>query len=92
MVSHLGGVGVGAARWPLPIRLPAHRVRVSCGGGRCALGTRGRRYPRGREAVALMQLCGCRWMLMIRCRTTLGAPSLFLLRLFTIQTTIYCPD
>ena len=29
MVSHLGGVGVGAPHWPLPIRLPAHRVRAS---------------------------------------------------------------
>lgn len=87
MVSHLGGVGVGAARWPLPIRLPAHRVRASRGGGGA---------PWAPEAGAALgagkPVCGCRWVLMIRCRTTLGAPSLFLLRLFTIQTTIYRPD
>lgn len=87
MVSHLGGVGVGAARWPLPIRLPAHRVRASRGGGGA---------PWAPEAGAALgagkPVCGCRWVLMIRCHTTLGAPSLFLLRLFTIQTTVYRPD
>lgn len=55
MVSHLGGVGVGAPHWPLPIRLPAHWVRASWGRGvRGSLGTRGPGCPQGREALALV--------------------------------------